>query len=273
MSRKIQSFRRPNNSSTETLTMVLDLSKAADIPLKRKGGRTSRWAMKKNKTYIQKDVPKMKPKAPNETVLLPSTPDLEKETLSTIIDDCMVLDPEVNYNNNNKERESLVLCNDEAWKCESQILYTNGEEKTETLGPYDHDQEGIDGGIFNDIVDNSLLDPDGVLNLTDEGRENHHDIIGFSDNGFMCANNMVVTEDLQESAQFSSNGDSGEWYSCSSITSGFDDGIDHKGSEIWDEKEKMLSWLWESDNWEGDSCKSAEIDSDTHDAMVAWLLS
>lgn len=273
LSRKIHSFRR---SSGETLPMVMDSSKA-DIPPKRKGGRTSRWAMKKNKTYyIQKDVPKIKPKdspltSNIEEVLLLPTPDLEQETFSsTTINDRMVLDPKVNDN----ERESLVLRSDEAWKCENQRLYASGEKKTETLVPYDHDQEGIDGGVFNDIVDNDLLDPDGVLALT-EGRGGY-DIIDFNDendSGFMCADKMAAThEDLQESGQFSSNGDNGEWYSCSSITSGFDDGVE-RGNEIWDEKERMLSSLWESDNWEGDSYNLSEIDSDTHDAMVAWLLS
>ena len=254
----------------------MDSSKA-EIPPKRKGGRTSRWAMKKNKTYyIRKDVPKIKPKdsplTPNiEEVLLLPTPDLEQETFSsTTINDSMVLDPKSNDN----KRESPVLRSDEAWKCENQRLYAGGEKKTETLVPYDHDQEGIDGGVFNDIVDNDLLDPDGILALS-EGRGGY-DIIDFNDgndSAFMCADKMLAThEDLQESGQFSSNGDSGEWYSCSSITSGFDDGIE-RGNEIWDEKEKMLSSLWESDNWEGDSYNLSEIDSDTHDAMVAWLLS
>lgn len=236
----------------------MDLAKAPDIPLKRRGGRTSRRAMKKNKKYFQKDVTVST--TPTEAIPLPPTP---------AIDDCMVLNPDTNI----KERESHLGSN-EAGKCENQMLCPSGQKETETLGPFAI-QEGIDGGLlcFDDIVDNSLLEY-GVLTLN-EGRESNDVVMGFSedrdrDSGFTCTNKDI-----------SANGDGGEWY-CSSKTSGFDDGVDNwgweqgviQGNEIsWDEKEESLSLLWESDNLEADSYKFGEIDFNKQDAILAWLLS
>jgi myb proto-oncogene protein len=228
----------------------MDLAKAPDIPLKRRGGRTSRRAMKKNKKYFQKDVTVSTTPSPTEAIPLPPTP---------AIDDCMVLDPDTN----DKERESQMLC-------------LSDHKETETLGPFAL-QEGIDGGLlcFDDIVDNGLLEY-GVLTLK-EGRESNDVVMGFSedrdrDSGFTRTNKEISA---------TGDGHGGEWY-CSSKTSGFDYGVDNwgweqgviQGNEIsWDEKEESLSLLWESDNLEGDSYQFGEIDFNKQDAILAWLLS
>ncbi|XP_041018280.1 transcription factor MYB1-like [Juglans microcarpa x Juglans regia] len=301
LSRKIHTFRRV--SRTETLPTIMDLAKV-DLPVKRRGGRTSRWAMmKKDKKYIHKHVgiPTTKPKdsTVNTTVSsIPSPPTtaLVKETTlqsTAVIDDCMVSDhpDQVNY----KERDSsLVLCPEEEKKYENQVvLFPSGHEKeTETLGPYDHEFGDIDGVWlgFDYNMSNGLMDSNGILTLNDKGNPDHHDVIGTihhdvekkDSTGFVCANKMAMmaaSEDL-ESVNYSSNGESGEWYSCSSMASGFDDGVDNwewegvvQGNGISDQNESMLSWLWESDNLEGDSSNLEGIDPDKQDAMVAWLLS
>lgn len=276
LSRKIQTFRRPSISTTETdqtlPDMIVELAKA-DIPPKRRGGRTSRRAMKKNnKYYFQKrhvGIPTTKPKDPSTV----STP--------PAIDDCLVLDPDTN----DKEmiRESHLGSN-EAGKGENEIVCPSGEKEIETLGPYV--QEGIDGGLlcFDDIVDNGLLEY-GVLTLNEEREISTNDVVmGFSedrDSGFMLCTGQIEDQEVQESANFSSNiGEGGEWYNCSPKTSGFDDwgweqGVIQQGNEIsWDEKEERLSLLWESDHLEVDSnYKFGEIDFTKQDAILAWLLS
>ncbi|XP_019426785.1 PREDICTED: myb-related protein 330-like [Lupinus angustifolius] len=104
LSRKIYSFRRP------TITTDMDPTPNVVIPPRRRGGRTSRWAMKKNKISTQQ-IPKhivlqqntnetTHPKQNNNNnhnnndevaleVLLPPTPSLEREG------NFMVLDPDV----------------------------------------------------------------------------------------------------------------------------------------------------------------------------------
>lgn len=283
LSRKVLTFKR--TSTHDTPPTIVDSAKA-DIPLKRRGGRTSRWAMKRNKKYIQKDIgiPTTKPEDTvnrAEAIPLPPTP-ASKESLSIAKDDYLVL----NANAAEKERESLCLGIDEGKTSENHMSYPSDHQKeNETLGPYQYDQEVIDGGLlcFDELVDNGLLDPSGLLALN-EGRENH-DAMGLSEGknstGFMCADQVATShEDLEISANLHSNGDSGDWISCSSMTSGLDDGVDNwewesvvRENEMALGKEDMLSWLWESDNWEGDGSNLADIDADKQDAMVAWLLS
>ncbi|KAG2697604.1 hypothetical protein I3843_07G113700 [Carya illinoinensis] len=294
LSRKIHTFRRV--SRTETLPTIMDLAKV-DIPVKRRGGRTSRWAMmKKDKKYIQKHVGIQttvpKDSTVNTTGAIPTTALVKETTLSTaMIDDCMVLDRPDQVKD--KERDnSLVLCpDDQERKYENQVvLFPSGHEKeTETLGPYDHEVEDIDGVWlgFDYNMSNGLMDSNGILTLNDKGNENpdnhnvmgtiHHDVEEKDSTGFVCANKMAMaaSEDL-ESVNYSSNGESGEWYSCSSMASGFDDGVDNwelEGVVQGNGISGMLSWLWESDNLEGDSSNLAGIDPDKQDAMVAWLLS
>ncbi|EXB59328.1 Transcription factor [Morus notabilis] len=183
----------------------------------------------------------------------------------------------------------------------STLLLCPSFTEEEALGPYD-DKEGM--LCFDDIIDSELLNPSGVLTLSEDSIGS----IGAAQN-----NNTICTspnKDINNSGNLSSNGDqictTESWFSSSSMASSginFDDGgVDlwgwentskstvalghdhhhhHHEEAMWDqEKEKMLSLLWESDNWEGDheddnnhKFGSEIINSDKQNAMVAWLLS
>ncbi|GMN52339.1 hypothetical protein TIFTF001_021480 [Ficus carica] len=183
----------------------------------------------------------------------------------------------------------------------------------EALGPFgdDHDQEvGMDEEMlcFDDIIDSDLLNPNEVLTLSKERVGNN----GAAQNTTSSAStsstspSKKTTPNEELESNLSSNGDHANigtesWFSSSSMTSisglNFDDGDlwgnwengttattsitvplghDHHEEVIWDpEKERMLSMLWESDNWEVDDNGQkfeSEI-SDKQNAMVAWLLS
>ena len=294
LSRKIYTF--STRPSGETLPTTMDFAKA-DIPLKRRCGRTSRRAMKKNKKNFQKyvlgnitTIPA--PKIAKDVDGMMITPLLQPPT-QAIDHESMVLDPYTRTNDEEIIESQQHLCSSiEAGKCEEQMLCPSGQKETETSGPLD-DQEGIDGGLlcFDDIVDNIGLLEYGVLTLN-EGRESSNDVVmGFSEDrdssgGFMCTKNVPeASEDkmMMSTANLSSNiGDGGEWHCSSKANSGVDDwGWEQgvlQGNEKynWDhEIEERLSLLWESDNLEGENIdyKLGEIDFNKQDAILAWLLS
>lgn len=236
----------------------MDFSKTDIIPLKRRGGRTSRRAMKKNKKNFQKYV------GNNIPTLIPAT---KAKDVDGIINIPLPPTPAI-------DESQQYLCSNEAEKCEKQMACENpsGDQKEshEISGPLDdHIQEGIDGGLlcFDDI---GLLEY-GVLNLN-EGRESNDVVMGFSEDGdrsggFMCTKKVAAASEemMMVSENLSSNiGD--DW--------GWEEGV-LQGNEKWDnEIEERLSLLWESDNLEGDiDCKLGEIDFNKQDAILAWLLS
>ncbi|KAF3436523.1 hypothetical protein FNV43_RR23615 [Rhamnella rubrinervis] len=346
LSRKIHTFRKPMLSTTATettLPVITDIAKVVvNTPPKRKGGRTSRWAMKKNKSYfsqngagiISTEGPKVAPgvadpvknhevvpppttptieketlsakctdeslasdssnsaekksnllEPPHEVFLLPATPAIEKETLSAkCTDKCMVWKPADSEENNNlleaphdKESEGLVL------GC------PNIEKEIElVLGPYE--EQGIDEGVlcFNDIMDSELFDANGILSPNEERESNGALVMGINekresgvDSCSNYQNNTALShEELLESS--TNGGEVGDWYSCCPMASAFDDG----GVHFWDwessvfqdqecnEKEKMLSWLWESnDKWECQNFEEEVVDPDKQSAMLPSLLS
>lgn len=106
---------------------------------------------------------------------------------------------------------------------------------------------------LNDIMADGEVNATGSLNLVQE-REN---------------NVTVVNMEERESG----NG----WYSASSSTNS----LIEEGNNIWnwnldgsfernDEEDKMLSWLWDTSDTNGDE---GEGDSEKQNAMVTWLLS
>jgi myb proto-oncogene protein len=110
LSRKIHTF--STRPSGETLPTTTDFAKA-DIPLKRRGGRTSRRAMKKNKKNFQKYVVGNIPTIPATklakdvdgmmiTPLQPPTPAIDHET--------MVLDPYTRTNDKEIIESQQHLC-------------------------------------------------------------------------------------------------------------------------------------------------------------------
>ncbi|XP_031273944.1 transcription factor MYB111-like [Pistacia vera] len=290
LSRKIHTFWR---SSGKTVGIIsADVAKPDAITTKRKGGRTSRWAMKKNKSYIQKDISistkrNIENVSVDEVIPLPATLIREKETWSCANEGCLVLDPFeedeeiVNlalpspYRETTvekmlgsiDEREKQVLYPSEDRPIGNSMLCATGDEKeTEILGPY----EGIDGEMlcFNDVMDNGLLDPNGDLTLSAE-REN-------------CLMDLNFSGEIEDRNLSCSNGLSGSWEEAESNTvnlgssSCFDDvRIDWDWENVvlghdeqFNEKDEIITWLWE-----GESNKLEDKDYEKQNAMVAWLLS
>ncbi|KAA8549103.1 hypothetical protein F0562_000787 [Nyssa sinensis] len=259
LSRKVHSFRRPPNHETIP-PMVMELSKA-NIVFKRRGGRTSRSAMKKNKSYIPINIiaPKTlaNPKengSVNGVVPMPSTPTLEKENMirNIVMDPCATRegrndDPvaaspyqssQGRTLGSSEEKESFFLCP------------SDENSENEVLGTHD---EGLDRAMLwlDDIMGEGLLDPNGVFTLGEE-RENNMVVISEErESGVMDSNQMVTS---------SSSGESDELYSSYSLTNisymdedgRFDwdwDGAVQGHDQLWDEEEKMLTWLWASEEY------------------------
>ncbi|CAK7348390.1 unnamed protein product [Dovyalis caffra] len=312
LSRRIHSFRRPAN---ESLPLMMEMAKEG-ILAKRKGGRTGRFAIKKNKiSHAQKDAtsvsrkrPRMENNASNhsnsniEVIQLPQTPALEKETLSSAINDMVIWDqcvedkeqldlvmpspypePGRGMLGSSGEKANLVLCPCEERISGNSILCpTGGEKENDSLGPF---CEGIDNEMLrlNEVMDKELLNPAGDSTLNEEG-QNGHMVHSEEKQSWVLSPDKTVNI-FESIGNLSSNIETGDWYSCSSkSTSGFDGGgVDWNWGdvigghvEIGDEigEENMLSWLWESDNGEGETQKQDEVlDYEKQNAMAAWLLS
>lgn len=279
----------------ETRPGIMDLGKVAlNPPPKCKGGRTSRRAMKKNKSYnIDQKESGSSTKRPeialdeaepdvDDVVPLPTTPDTQKETTlsAKCADECMVSYPadsdedkvDNGENNNNlpepphKEIEGLGMG-------------MNIEKENElVLGPCD--DQGINEGVFcfNDVLDSKLMDANGILTPNEETKSN-----GVASCPH-CGSNLASShEELETSAitgNLSTNGrEVADLNSCSSMTSAFAEGPadswDWESSLVQDqescnEKEKMLSRLSEGDNWEGSIVQSQESCSEK-EKMLSWL--
>ncbi|XWS46574.1 hypothetical protein CRYUN_Cryun14cG0079700 [Craigia yunnanensis] len=306
LSRKIYSFRRPSGQS---LPVIMDMTK--DGIAKRKGGRPSRWAMKKNKNNsTHKDAGSSSNKPMEnvyvqEVVPFSSTPMLEKETSSTTaIEDRMALDPYgedkermipvipstcqdtgEGMMGSSEERESLVLSSGEERTIENSMLCPSGnvEKEIDILAPF----ESIESSgmlCFNDILDNELLQPNGDLTLSDWSENKVTATVEERKNSVNLSPNKTAANN-EEKENGNSNGDCGDLNSCSSITSCFVDNcnLDNlnwdwerviKGNELWDEKEYMSSWLRESDyNGKGERHKLEDTDFERQNSMIAWLFS
>ncbi|XP_022728031.1 transcription factor MYB4-like [Durio zibethinus] len=304
LSRKIDSFRRP---SSQSLPVIMEINK--DGIAKQKGGRTSRWAIKKNKSNsTQKRAGSCSNKpmenvSVNGVVPLPSTLMLEKETLfNTAIEDRMALDPYEEDKErmipvilsprqdtgegmmgSSEERESLVLSSGEERTIENSMHCASGkvEKETDILATFESiESSGI--LCFDDIMDNELLHPNGDLTLLSEWRENNITVtVDEKENsGNLSPNKTAANNEEIESGN--SSGDSGNWNSSSSMTS-FDnynlDNLDWvwesvvQGNELWDDKGCMSSWLWESDcNGKGERHKSEDRkDFKSQNSTVDWL--
>lgn len=203
----------------------------------------------------------------DEAVPLPNTPALEKESLPTAAIEDLLL----HQSSCEEDREGLsqVQCPDKATTNEDSVSVfppTLGK-KTEIFGAFD--QGGFDGGVlcFNDNLD-SWLGEEGEVLTSSEGRQisNGGGVTGPKDK-------MARNEELE----------SGEWYSCSSLASGFGDNwgwnsllhLNYNESQSFDDKHNLLSWLWRErdDDLEGDSLKLGETDPEKQNAVIASFLS
>jgi myb proto-oncogene protein len=267
LSRKIYSFSKISNT---TEPKIIDIP-----PPKRKCGRTSRWAMKKNKSYTKQTVTK-------------NTKETVTNTKPTV-----TIEPEVQIPRTPSLESEVDV-----------VKTTHEEEKEET-----YDYESCDDIIvLSELLDsineesgalgkeNCLVETCGtVSNLSEEremvgvmvmGEENERTT---NDDGDVYLNHKLDSCENTESSvnnyQSSNNGESDEW---SSIGLNFDhdddkwnwesvmefnivDNDDHNSHR--EHKEKILNWLYEDDDFEGDSNMLGEIDPQKQNDLIAWFLS
>ncbi|XP_027365987.1 transcription factor MYB111-like [Abrus precatorius] len=243
---------------------------------KRKGGRTSRWAMKKNKSNPQKGTQRPKQSVTQQNIESevppPSTPSLEREGLMEMEDVGEEIREEVEVHGTYEK-------------------YLNGVKESgddDVLGLCQLEGiNGVSGELsFSDILDSCVEEETcGVLTLSEERECN--DVVGVGvenerhNDDDACHNKMASSE---SSANLSCNGDIGEWNSSSSVTLGLEDRWDWESviefnnieSHIaydWEQKENLLTWLWEDDDWESDGKNLGETDPQIQNDVVAWFLS
>ncbi|KAL9360343.1 hypothetical protein Peur_048466 [Populus x canadensis] len=282
LSRRIHSFRR---SASESLPLITETAKEG-VLTKGKGGRAGRFAVKKNKnSHTPKDVTRASKKKPLmenntsnchnsniEVMQVLQTPAIEKETLSSAINDTVIWDP----CEDDKEQMDLVMPSpypetgrgmvgssgekaalvvsqsDEITSGNSMLCPSVGEIDYDSSGPF---YQGIDKTLcFDEVMDKELLDLNGGSTLNEERQDGLVVPSEERENGVLSPNKTVY----DSIGYLSSNGESGEWHSCSSISrSGFDDWIwdDVMGGHVEGggdliQEDNILSWLWESDHVE-----------------------
>ncbi|KAL9318850.1 hypothetical protein ACSQ67_015367 [Phaseolus vulgaris] len=233
LSRKIYSFPRMEKQQGAG---AMDPPKVVCIPPKRKGGRTSRWAMQKNKNYTQNsDKPKHSFSEQNSSdSRVPKA--AESEGLL------------------NGVREWKAAEVDE--KCEKEK--SGGGEVVEVC-----EFEGIDEGSgalgISEMLESYLAETCGVWDISEERESNDGEVVGVAD---ACPSKTRSFD--------SSVNKLWDWESVIEF-----DNISESQlvSEHSDEKDKFLTWLWEDDDWESDGNKLGETDSQIQNEVVDWLLS
>jgi len=238
LSRKLYTLRGITNAKPGIITLTL--------PPKRKRGRTSRWAMKKNKTNC---APKQNQPLLVAAVPLPPTPPLETEKHS--------------FANENTTREEENVDNNGMW-LESEKEIINYED--DLWGPYD--KEVINGGqalsfeSFNDIMNNYCPHASGAWTISGDGCRESNEVI----ENKTCDHTVMSTgREMQCSCSAKiSNPDL-----CQSAVQ-----QDHKGESVpWEQHQSLLTWLCEDEDWEKDFESVGEIDPQKQKDMVDWFLS
>ncbi|KAK7278198.1 hypothetical protein RJT34_23223 [Clitoria ternatea] len=247
LSRKIYSF--PKVACTEE---TLPPKVAPPVPIKRKGGRTSRWAMKKNKTYTQKTKQTIQVPVPVPVpVPAPLTPSLGSEITSHPI-----------------EEEVVTRTVSEA-----------DDDDDMLLGLCDElEGGGINSGSLSlsDMLDSyCLAETCGASTLSEEREDDV--VVGSAVRGENeCPQQTLpLNEDPENSVDVTS----------SSMSFDFDDNNNWDWESViefnnifeseWEHNEnQLLTWLWEDDDWESDCKKLEETNSQIqNDMLVAWFLS
>ncbi|WVY97263.1 hypothetical protein V8G54_029414 [Vigna mungo] len=259
LSRKIYSFPKMENqqgAGAGAVAGAIDTPKVVCIPPKRKGGKTSRWAMKKNKTYIQNaDRTKQNLNQRNITVsIVPKAPSswTESNGVWNGIRESKVTEGDVVE----EFREGRRV--DE--KCEKEK--SNDEEMLKVC-----EIEGIDEG--SDMLESCLAETCGVWDINEKGESNDVEMVPSAD---ACPNKT-------SSCDSSVNG-----YSCSSsVALSLDQHWDWESviefnesqlaSDDFNHKDELLTWLLEDDIWESHDNKLEQTDINIQDNVVDWLLS
>ncbi|MED6208542.1 transcription factor [Stylosanthes scabra] len=303
LSRKIYSFRRATNLDTTQIGLTdTPNNNVHHIYPKPKAGRTSRWAMKKNKTYIhtnksnnnnnqnEKDeiaLPQVSHKEKDDVVPTPPTPSLESEGFCNKIEDLMVLDLDSNDNNNNnnngveKEKEKGEV----QWP-----TTTHEKENSDTLfGPYDEQVEditvtsniNINGGgalSLDDMMGNFMLDEIicGVHNINEDIEINNGDYVREETE---INNKIVSDQELNLGLDEYLNWESAMEFVTNNNNDNNNNNSNSESSEgcYLEQKENLLTWLWKDDDWESECMKmgeSLDIEKQNNDDdVVAWFLS
>lgn len=252
LSRKVYSFRGSSTTTNYNNTKEIPLQQGivVDTPPKRKCGRTSRWAMKKNKRYTQNvfESPKLKRSEPS-MVTFPPTPALESEKLGLENGPC----------SSSEDRNGPIGLH---LPC---FVGKNIEtDRDRTLGPYPNVINDSDVLDFNDIMDTCKVE---------EKRENNDDMLVInervgnttkdqeSNNNYNAMNNGF-------NGELNSSDDNWDWESVMPL-------LNQKEQSVsWEEQnENTLTWLWDDDELEKDFQRFREIDLHKQNAMVSWFLS
>lgn len=259
LSRKIYTFRGTK------ITNEIPLQEGiVDTPPKRKGGRTSRWATKKNKSYGIET-----PKQRKVTVTLETEKNGSCSSSS--------------YHHHHHDRDELQL------RClDGEKKTTSNDDEDMLLGPYAelNNNNNNNGGCcevldFNDIMDTCMLkETGGVLSNIGELKEREsNDVVVINERGDTVTNSLE-TGDPEENHGF--NGGEIHYSSSSMASSGLDDSnswdwesvlqLNHKGQSMsWEQSEKLLTWLWnDDDDWEKNFQR---FDPQEQNSMVSWFSS
>ncbi|XP_030543234.1 transcription factor MYB11-like isoform X2 [Rhodamnia argentea] len=274
LSRKIDTFRRPSND--EPLPLATDLVKVS--PPKRKG-RTSRWAMKKNKNLLPpKRNPNKVTNAHSDVPLSPATKAGAEDKETTVRESLASTNVGiVPYSLGEDGATSPSSSNDPSNPL--MLSPSGGREGEMILGPL----AGIDEELswsFDDMVYSALpLESSGVMDMSIERSGDHEEARAV---GSGLERESRIT--LGSSSSTTTSGDKdrigGDWFSCVEDDSGNWDWenqiiLGHGNDQAAGERagQEMLTWLWESDVGEWESQSLGEVEREKQNAMVAWLLS
>lgn len=290
--------------------------------MKRKGGKTSRWAMKKNRSNkTQQEASSEKPinHHQNNTIVAittvpePTTPALENEGLSIItsddgidFEDFMALEGgDVNKNNNNNAQDKVEgggdqqaesndgeigdasslksSCGDKEIRQEACLNIEHVKSSDQLFRPL----KGVQSAIGTSLgpKDGLTRDTEGkIQNEISEEEKEHHDEEGIDEGGELCLEDMLDTWLLQDQGggascltderemhddvscfrskkplppphQPNECTNTQNWFSPSPMPEYNNFWHDweiseedlHKESQTWDDKQNLLSWLWEDE--------------------------
>lgn len=291
LSRKVVCLRRPvvgNGVNNEEGLPAADLtSKIVTVNNNkpRRGGRTSRWAMKKNKTY--NNISSRKPTslqqyrdhaaaaaAAKEVVDMPSTPTLEKETLTSTI----------------------------SWQDQKNLSeFTVAEGKATTTMQPAADELSTGNNLIDELglgweqSGMSYLDEMMSVGAGDQiDDETIFEVYRSETGGVMTSSSISVNERTSSEASNVIVRNNSEFAMEEWDKWQFLDDWDGNGQQIWTEESNLLSWLWNtsssaSGNGEGDcdndllndnnnssnenNKMAVETEKEKQTEMLAWLLS
>ncbi|XP_015574695.1 transcription factor MYB111 [Ricinus communis] len=270
LSRKIYSFSKNDSLSITTINI-------ADVP----GACKSRSS---NKITARSTIKRQKQDRPKSGTLAPDhEPAAKEKSITSSFVGQVEGNQEMGYvqkglkehePKENTRRESCMSSSGERFNA-TEVVCSRKEGESEVWGPY----EWLDSEINRlkyALEEGEVVGPSGnVTNAIDDNtlqKDRESDVLGPSNpegrgNEVMLGLDIVTSGDLERESScsataWSSNGESnGEWYNCtrSPVNLGFDEewynlsfdwdrtqGIvdDDSRKELWDEGDKILSWLW-----------------------------